>query len=119
MMRLSSISCNVLQHSASLLQDCGKPFYEGNYIAFASALRMRYPHLQLIANCDMANSAPQDLYDWHWYTAEDPMFNGRYTFDLFPRDAPVFVSEYAVYDHGISTKPAGNLGVRRRSQNLQ
>lgn len=40
------------------------------------------------------------------------MFKGRNVFDFFPRDKPVFVSEYAVFDHGISTKPAGNLGVR-------
>ena len=60
---------------------------------------------------DAGNSAEQDLYDWHWYTDEDSMFQGRFTFDNFPRDKPVFVSEYAVFDHGIQTKPAGNLGV--------
>ena len=97
--------------SKCALQDCGKPFYQGNYVAFASALRIAYPHLRLIANCDMASAAPQDLYDWHWYTDENGMFAGRYTFDTFPRSSPVFVSEYAVYDHGILTKPWGNLGV--------
>ena len=51
-----------------MVQDCGKPWYRENYIAFFMALRYSYPHLRLIANCDMGEGAPTDLYDWHVYT---------------------------------------------------
>ena len=49
------------------IQDCGKPFYTGNYIAFASALRMVHPHMRLIANCDMGAfpSQPQPAIHVH------------------------------------------------------
>jgi alpha-N-arabinofuranosidase len=50
------------------MQDCGKAWYRENYIAFFMALRYSYPHLRLIANCDMGDGAPTDLYDWHVYT---------------------------------------------------
>lgn len=39
-------------------QDCGKPYYLQNYLAFFGALRARHPHLRLIANCDMGADAP-------------------------------------------------------------
>ncbi len=51
-----------------MVQDCNKPWYRENYIAFFEALRYSYPHLRLIANCDMGEGAPTDLYDWHIYT---------------------------------------------------
>lgn len=50
------------------MQDCGKPYYLQNYLAFFEALRAVHPRLRLIANCDMGGSAPTDLYDWHLYT---------------------------------------------------
>ena len=50
------------------VQDCGKPWYVENYIALFFPLRNVYPHLRLIANCDMGDSAPTDIYDWHMYT---------------------------------------------------
>ena len=50
------------------MQDCGKPYYLENYIAFFEALRAVHPHLRLVANCNMGDSAPTDLYDWHVYT---------------------------------------------------
>ncbi|KAK9787249.1 hypothetical protein WJX73_009553 [Symbiochloris irregularis] len=91
-------------------EDCGKTFYEGNYLAFAKALRAKYPQLRLISNCDLGTSVPQDLYDWHWYTGTAAMFAGRFFFDVYPRDREIFVSEYAVFEWGIQTKPFGNLG---------
>ncbi len=51
-----------------MAQDCNKPWYRENYIAFFEALRYSYPHLRLIANCNMGDGAPTDLYDWHIYT---------------------------------------------------
>lgn len=50
------------------VQDCGKPWYVENYLAFFFALRTGHPHLRLIANCDMGDAAPTDIYDWHIYT---------------------------------------------------
>lgn len=39
-------------------EDCGKPWYVENYLAFFAAIRTRYPHMRLIANCDMGQDAP-------------------------------------------------------------
>ena len=99
-----------------VLQDCGKQFYTGNYLAFYRAIKQAWPHLQLIANCDMGGEAPTDIYDWHWYTAAGSIFHARATFDAIPRgpDAPkVFASEYAVFDWGRQPfVPYGNMEVR-------
>jgi alpha-N-arabinofuranosidase len=46
------------------VQDCGKPFYVENYNAFFSAIKARYPHMQLIANCNMGQDVPTELWDW-------------------------------------------------------
>ena len=51
--------------------------YLNNYIAFFGALSARYPHLRLVANCDMGQDAPTDLWDWHLYTNPTDMFNRR------------------------------------------
>ena len=67
------------------MQDCGKAWYRENYIAFFMALRYSYPHLRLIANCDMGDGAPTDLYDWHIYTgAGSDVFQRRLTFISWP-----------------------------------
>ena len=39
-------------------EDCGKPFYLQNYLAFFGAISARYPHMRLISNCDMGQDAP-------------------------------------------------------------
>lgn len=48
----------------SLWQDCGKPYYVSNYLAFFHAIKQRYPHMQLIANCNMGDDAPTEMWDW-------------------------------------------------------
>ena len=82
------------------MQDCGHPYYVGNYIAFYYALRQAYPHMQLIANCNLGQDAPTDMWDWHLYTNSWEMFKARGAFDgMVPgRDPLVFASEYAVVD---------------------
>ena len=45
-------------------QDCGKPFYTTNYLAFFYAIKQRYPDMQLIANCNMGEEAPTEMWDW-------------------------------------------------------
>ena len=57
------------------VQDCGKPYYLENYIAFFEALRAVHPQLRLVANCNMGISAPTDLYDWHVYTGAHKVQN--------------------------------------------
>ncbi len=39
-------------------QDCGKPYYLQNYLIFFGAISAKYPHMRLIANCDMGQDAP-------------------------------------------------------------
>ena len=94
----------------TILQDCGHPYYVANYIAFYEALRVAYPHMQLIANCNLGQDAPTDIWDWHLYTNSWEMFKARGAFDgMVPgRDPLVFASEYAVVDDS----GFGNLKVR-------
>ena len=98
-----------------MLQDCGKPWYVENYIAFFAAIRARYPHMRLISNCDMDPHAPTDLFDWHLYTDTQNMFDRRHEFDTIPniQDKKVFASEYAVFDEpaGHNIQFPGNLKV--------
>ena len=46
------------------MQDCGKPYYTSNYLAFFYAIKERHPDMQLIANCNMGGDAPTELWDW-------------------------------------------------------
>lgn len=62
------LSCQTLMAGCWAVQDCGKPYYLENYIAFFEALRAVHLQLRLVANCNMGNAAPTDLYDWHVYT---------------------------------------------------
>eukprot|EP00887_Chlorella_sp_A99_P005257 scaffold1.g5257.t1 len=82
--------------------DCGKPYYLNSYLAFFGAIRARYPHMRLVANCDMGADAPTDLWDWHVYTNPTDMFNRRHDFDgKTPQNSHyIFASEYAVTDGG-------------------
>ena len=80
------------------------PFYMQNYLAFYSAIKVSYPHMRLISNCDMKMDAPTDIWEYHVYTNPTDLFNRRKVFDSYDRhdgDAPqVFASEYAVTDGG-------------------
>ncbi|XP_021749277.1 alpha-L-arabinofuranosidase 1-like [Chenopodium quinoa] len=81
-------------------EDCGKPYYQGNYLKFYDALRKAYPDIQVISNCDASStplSHPADLYDFHIYTSAADMFSKSNKFDKTRRNGPkAFVSEYAV-----------------------
>lgn len=98
------------------VQDCGKPWYTENYIAFFTAIRAKYPHVRLISNCDMGDHAPTDLFDWHLYTDSQNMFDRRHDFDNIPniQDKQVFASEYGVVDDPAGTPLPfpGNARVR-------
>ena len=90
----------------SVLEDCGKPFYDTNYMAFYNALSSKYPNIKLIANCDLTpQKLPTQLYDYHIYTSAKSFYDQRNTFDSFDRNGPkIFNSEYAV-----TSPPIGNL----------
>ncbi|XP_012704075.1 alpha-L-arabinofuranosidase 1 isoform X2 [Setaria italica] len=82
-------------------EDCGKQFYNGNYLKFYSAIREAYPDIQLISNCDGSSGPldhPADLYDFHVYADAKTLFSMKNTFDKTSRIGPkAFVSEYAVW----------------------
>ena len=116
---LTQLTCDqLLTCIVVMLQDCGKPWYVENYIAFFAAIRARYPHMRLISNCDMDPHAPTDLFDWHLYTDTQNMFDRRHEFDNIPniQDKKVFASEYAVFDEpaGHNIQFPGNLKVSFR-----
>ncbi|GAB4845597.1 hypothetical protein Ancab_038999 [Ancistrocladus abbreviatus] len=88
-----------LKHIAIGNEDCWKPSYIGNYLAFYAAVKRAYPDIQVITNCDIPFDYPADLYDFHTYTSPQEMFKNAHLFDQRPRSGPkAFVSEYAVTD---------------------
>lgn len=42
---------------------------EQNYAVFFGALRAAHPHLQLIANCQLGDLAPTQLWEYHVHVA--------------------------------------------------
>ncbi|CAJ2660392.1 unnamed protein product [Trifolium pratense] len=82
-------------------EDCGKLYYEENYMKFYEATRHTYPDIQIISNCDSSVhplNHPADIYDYHIYTNSKDMFSKYTKFDKSPRSGPkAFVSEYAVW----------------------
>ncbi|WJX69154.1 aspartate-semialdehyde dehydrogenase-like protein [Trifolium repens] len=82
-------------------EDCGKLYYEGNYMKFYEAIKRTYPDIQIISNCDGSVhplNHPADIYDYHIYTNSKDMFSKYNKFDKSPRSGPkAFVSEYAVW----------------------
>jgi len=82
-------------------EDCGKKFYNGNYLKLYNAIRETYPDIQLISNCDGSSGPldhPADLYDFHVYADAKTLFSMKNTFDKTSRSGPkAFVSEYAVW----------------------
>ncbi|KAL3679003.1 hypothetical protein R1sor_021959 [Riccia sorocarpa] len=90
-----------LKHIAIGNEDCWKPWYRENYMAFYNAIKAAYPDIKLISNCDATNGPlnhPADYYDFHVYTSASNLYAMAHEFDQKSRaDGPkVFVSEYAV-----------------------
>ncbi|XP_024377237.1 alpha-L-arabinofuranosidase 1 isoform X2 [Physcomitrium patens] len=89
-----------LHHVAIGNEDCYKPYYKENYMEFYKAIKLLYPDIQVISNCDGSGAAldhPADLYDYHIYTNANNLFSMRHQFDKTSRSGPkAFVSEYAV-----------------------
>ncbi|KAK9803718.1 hypothetical protein WJX73_006123 [Symbiochloris irregularis] len=92
-----------ISHFAIGNEDCGHAWYVENYRAFFDAIRRVYPHMQLIANCDLrGDQAPVQEFDWHIYTSQWDLINRQHEFDnMVPGADPlVFASEYAVTADG-------------------
>jgi len=91
-----------------------------NYIAFFTDIRSKHPHMRLISNCDMADHAPTDLFDWHMYTDPQNMFDRRHDFDNIPnlQDKQIFASEFGVVSDppGTPIPFPGNARVSRCRQ---
>ncbi|XP_045800729.1 alpha-L-arabinofuranosidase 1-like [Trifolium pratense] len=108
-------------------EDCGKKYYEGNYMKFYEVIRRTYPDIQMISNCDGSDvplNHPADIYDYHIYTNSQDMFSKHTKFDKSPRSGPkAFVSEYAVWkeDAGVGSlyaavaEAAFLIGIERNS----
>jgi len=80
-------------------EDCGKPWYNENYKVFYDAFQKNYPHIRLIANCDMTPSnLPTQVWDYHVYQSPNWFFTNTQTFDNMDRSTTpkIFNSEYAV-----------------------
>ncbi|KAG6549463.1 hypothetical protein Mapa_008999 [Marchantia paleacea] len=90
-----------VRHVAIGNEDCWKPYYQENYMAFYKAIKLLYPYMGIISNCDATNGPlkhPADLYDFHIYTNANNLYAMKSQFDQKTRDSgpKVFVSEYAV-----------------------
>lgn len=89
-----------LRYVASGNEDCGKKNYRGNYLKFYYAIKLAYPDIQIISNCDGSNRQldhPADFYDYHIYSDSNSVFSLAHKFDHTSRSGPkAFVSEYAV-----------------------
>ncbi|XP_065839002.1 uncharacterized protein [Oscarella lobularis] len=78
-------------------ENCGHKNYVGNYLAFYEAIKLEYPSMNLIANCDLGQSAKTDIWDYHIYDSSSTFINSLHRWDTYDRTAPkVFNSEYAV-----------------------
>lgn len=78
----------------------GQPYYTNNYPVFYNAIRLAYPAIKLISNCN--HTGPFDYYDYHTYPTSEYFISSSDIIDTFLRDQQVFVSEYA------SRKDSGN-----------
>ncbi|KAF5941103.1 hypothetical protein HYC85_022270 [Camellia sinensis] len=89
-----------LRYVASGNEDCGKKNYRGNYLKFYYAIKLAYPDIKIISNCDGSNRQldhPADFYDYHIYSDSNSVFSLAHKFDHTSRSGPkAFVSEYAV-----------------------
>ena len=87
-----------IAHLAIGNEDCGKPYYDTNYLAFYNAITKAYPDIVTIANCQNPGSGlPVQSYDYHVYQTAQWFFDNQHTFDSYKRDgASIFNSEYAV-----------------------
>uniref|UniRef100_A0A7N0V0Y9 non-reducing end alpha-L-arabinofuranosidase n=1 Tax=Kalanchoe fedtschenkoi TaxID=63787 RepID=A0A7N0V0Y9_KALFE len=89
-----------LRHVAVGNEDCWVPNYRDVYLKFYHAIKLAYPDIRIISNCDGSAwdlDHPADYYDFHIYETATNMFSMGDHFAKAPRTGPkAFVSEYAV-----------------------
>ncbi|MGA8030504.1 MAG: alpha-L-arabinofuranosidase C-terminal domain-containing protein [Bryobacteraceae bacterium] len=69
--------------------------YDGRYAQFYSAIKKKYPQLQLIATAPVASIKP-DVIDDHFYRRPEEFFDDTHHYDKTDRNGPkVFVGEWA------------------------
>ena len=104
-------------------EDCGKPFYASNFAAIREAASLRFPGLPVVANCGDERELDADLFDWHFYSSADDVWAHRDVFSAISADpldpasasafsengAAAFATEFAAFDWGIPSTPAGWL----------
>lgn len=99
-----------ISHLAIGNEDCGKPYYDTNYLAFYNAITKAYPNIITIANCqNPGRGLPVQSWDYHMYNTAEWFYDNQKTFDSYDRSSgiKIFNSEYAVTT-GSGTR--GNLG---------
>jgi alpha-N-arabinofuranosidase len=69
--------------------------YEGRYSQFYSAIKKKYPQLQLIATMPLKGMKP-DVVDDHFYRRPEEFFDDAHHYDKTDRNGPkIFVGEWA------------------------
>ncbi len=73
----------------------GSGSYDGRFAQFYTAIKQRYPALQLIATTPVKSVTP-DVLDEHFYMSAEESFAGAHHYDHHPRTGPkIFVGEWA------------------------
>jgi alpha-N-arabinofuranosidase len=69
--------------------------YDGRFAQFFTAIKQRYPDLQLIATMPVKSVKP-DVLDEHFYMSAEKSFNNTSYYDKYDRTGPkIFVGEWA------------------------
>jgi hypothetical protein len=89
------------------MQDCGKPYYTSNYLAFFYAIKERHPDMQLIANCNMGEDAPTELWDWCalWSQFSENMLLPAWPFEMSKAGFTTVASLRIIMQHVFAVLP--------------
>jgi len=69
--------------------------YNANYAVFYSAIKAKYPYMNLVANTTVPSA--MDIVDEHYYTSPDWFASQNHQYDGYSRTGPkIYVGEYAV-----------------------
>jgi len=69
--------------------------YEGRFAQFFTAIKQRYPNLQIIATAPVKGTRP-DVLDEHFYMSAEESFSQAHHYDSAARNGPkIFVGEWA------------------------
>ncbi|MBV9762055.1 MAG: alpha-N-arabinofuranosidase [Acidobacteriaceae bacterium] len=80
--------------------------YDGRYAQFYTAIKKRYPQLQLIATAPVKTVKP-DVIDDHFYKRPEEFFDDTHHYDKTDRNGPkIFVGEWATRE-GVPTPDFG------------